>query len=180
MCKLYAKIKHMNIIARIHLVNIADEALPFIRKAMANHIQDVEIIEKNGDYDLSVSLPHSIQKPMRIGTVFDRIEKVLFENNYNTDVVYKHYHLNMRDNSFKIDQISHALSVRETELCAHLLKAGEKGCSRESLLKNVWGYRSDLETHALETQIYRLRQKIEKTPDSPQIIVTIEGGYKFS
>ena len=36
-----------------------------------------------------------------------------------------------------------------------------------------------METHTLETHIYRLRQKMEDEPDSPQRLVTIENGYKI-
>lgn len=54
------------------------------------------------------------------------------------------------------------LTAREAELVTALLAAGEAGLAREDLLRDVWGYASDLETHTLETHIYRLRQKIEK------------------
>jgi hypothetical protein len=54
------------------------------------------------------------------------------------------------------------LTAREAELFSALLEAGEAGLAREDLLRDVWGYASDLETHTLETHIYRLRQKIEK------------------
>ena len=57
--------------------------------------------------------------------------------------------------------------------------AGEEGCTREVLLHKIWGYKSDLDTHTLETHIYRLRQKIEAEPDFPNHLLTIENGYKL-
>lgn len=170
----------MSGIAKIKLEKCNNDALPFIKKASQYHIQGIEIIDEINDADITVSLPESMMKPVRVGTIIDYIEKILFDHNYNIDVLYKDYHLNIRDNDLKIGKKSYPLSARETDLCAYLLRAGDKGCHRETLLNHVWGYRADLETHALETQIYRLRQKIEKSPDNPKIIVTIDGGYKFA
>ena len=45
------------------------------------------------------------------------------------------------------------------------------------LQKNVWGYNSDLETHTVETHIYRLRKKIKKTFGDDKLIQTSKDGY---
>ncbi len=170
----------MSGVTTIQLENYGQGALNFIKTAAQKHIQDIEIIDESHEIDIVIALPDHLAKPCRMGAIIDYIEKTLFEHNYNLDVIYKNYHLNIRDNHLTIDKKQHGLSARETDLCAVLLRAGGRGCQRETLLNHVWGYRADLETHALETQIYRLRQKIEKNPDIPQIIMTIEGGYKFA
>ncbi|MBY0407116.1 MAG: winged helix-turn-helix domain-containing protein, partial [Rickettsiales bacterium] len=46
---------------------------------------------------------------------------------------------------------------KEIAILQHLNAAGAEGLSREALLKNVWGIDSSLDTHTLETHIYRLR-----------------------
>ena len=53
------------------------------------------------------------------------------------------------------------LTDKERLLLRFLFEAGEDGIARKQLLKDVWGYADDAETHTLETHIYRLRQKLE-------------------
>ena len=71
------------------------------------------------------------------------------------------------------------LTDKEVALLATLAEAGAAGVPRALLLERVWGYKEDLETHTLETHIYRLRQKIEADPTAPVWLLTIEGGYKL-
>ena len=71
------------------------------------------------------------------------------------------------------------LTEKETSILRYLYRAGQRPVSRETLLQEVWGYNSGIDTHTLETHIYRLRQKIEKDPAAPAILVTHAGGYKL-
>lgn len=72
------------------------------------------------------------------------------------------------------------LTDKEVHLLRSLSDAGPDGLSREALLEQVWGYRSDLDTHTLETHIYRLRQKIEADPASPALLLTTASGYALA
>lgn len=72
------------------------------------------------------------------------------------------------------------LTDKEVQLLRILAESGRSGMSRDALLEQVWGYREGLDTHTLETHIYRLRQKIEADPAVPVVLLTIEGGYRLS
>ncbi len=72
------------------------------------------------------------------------------------------------------------LTEKETEILRYLKESKNHTMSRQSLLENVWAYAEGVETHTLETHIYRLRQKIEADPSSPVILLTVEDGYKLA
>ncbi len=52
--------------------------------------------------------------------------------------------------------------------------------SRETLLKEVWGYKASPITRTVDVHVSSLRQKVEADPKSPYFIVTVYGhGYRF-
>ena len=58
-------------------------------------------------------------------------------------------------------------------------RAGDQVIGRDVLLNEVWGYNSGLDTHTLETHVYRLRQKIERDPSNAELLVTEADGYRL-
>ncbi|MBL6771568.1 MAG: response regulator transcription factor [Alphaproteobacteria bacterium] len=71
------------------------------------------------------------------------------------------------------------LTEKETAILKFLYRAGGKVVSRDTLLDEVWGYNAGVNTHTLETHVYRLRQKIEPDPQQNVILITEPGGYKL-
>jgi DNA-binding response OmpR family regulator len=71
------------------------------------------------------------------------------------------------------------LTDKETSILRYLYRSGEKPVGREELLREVWGYNSNVTTHTLETHVYRLRQKIEPDAQSPKLLITETGGYRL-
>ncbi len=72
------------------------------------------------------------------------------------------------------------LTEKETAILRFLYRAGPQVVSRDVLLREVWGYNSNITTHTLETHIYRLRQKIEDDPAHARVLVTDAGGYRLN
>ena len=70
------------------------------------------------------------------------------------------------------------LTKNETNILKFLYRSTGP-VSRDHLLREVWGYNPGMETHTLETHIYRLRQKMEVDSRNPNILVTTkkEGYY---
>ena len=70
------------------------------------------------------------------------------------------------------------LTEKETYLIQFLFKNKNKFVAKRDLLNNVWGINETINTHTLETHVYRLRKKIEKIEKKLNLIILKEkGGY---
>ncbi len=72
-----------------------------------------------------------------------------------------------------------SLTEKEALLLSALLATMPTAIPRESLLRKVWSFEPNIETHTLETHIYRLRQKLEALHPSPCAIETLDGSYRL-
>lgn len=72
------------------------------------------------------------------------------------------------------------LTDKEAAILSRLARAGGEVVSREALLAEIWGYGTDLDTHTLETHVYRLRRKIEDDTEGPGLLLTEAGGYRLA
>lgn len=72
-----------------------------------------------------------------------------------------------------------ALTPLEFDLLVALGRAPWKVFSREELLEKVWGYRHAADTRLVNVHVQRLRAKIERDPEHPEIVITVRGvGYR--
>ena len=105
----------------------------------------------------------------------------------NIEFLKKNFH---SQSEFKIQKYKLDVNSREPNLRDKKIKLTEKECniilyisnsskpvSIEDLQINVWGYHSDLETHTVETHIYRLRKKILDTFQDENFIISNKNGY---
>ncbi|MGA7982943.1 MAG: response regulator transcription factor [Chromatiaceae bacterium] len=71
-------------------------------------------------------------------------------------------------------------SARELELLRYLVAHRGEVLSRETLLRDVWGHRAEVETRTIDNFIVRLRKKIEPNPSQPRFLLTTHGkGYRL-
>ena len=72
-----------------------------------------------------------------------------------------------------------SLTPLEFDLLVALARKPWQVFSREVLLEQVWGYRHAGDTRLVNVHVQRLRSKIERDPEHPEIVVTVRGiGYK--
>ncbi|GEM_PF-1869319 len=84
--------------------------------------------------------------------------------------------------SYCLNQSGYSIKLTKMELSLLmcLRHANGRVLSREYLLQKVWGYNSTIVTKTLDTHIHWLRQKIEPNPNTPQYLMTEDGGYCLS
>lgn len=72
------------------------------------------------------------------------------------------------------------LSAREFQLLRYFVEHAGITLSRDEILREVWGYDAGTFTRTVDVHVASLRQKLEKDPKRPQLILTVSGiGYKF-
>ena len=71
-----------------------------------------------------------------------------------------------------------SLTEKETLVILHL-KNSDKECSVNELQELVWKQSTSLETHTVETHIYRLRKKIKDKFHDDNFIISLKNGYKI-
>lgn len=71
------------------------------------------------------------------------------------------------------------LTPLEFDLLVALARKPRHVFTRETLLEQVWGYRHPADTRLVNVHVQRLRSKIERDPEHPDVVVTVRGvGYK--
>ncbi|MES2641115.1 MAG: winged helix-turn-helix domain-containing protein [Myxococcota bacterium] len=73
-----------------------------------------------------------------------------------------------------------ALTAMEIALLGHLARHAGRDCARDTLLREVWGYRAGLPSRAVDFTVHRLRRKLEPEPSAPVHLVAAPGrGYRL-
>jgi two-component system response regulator MtrA len=72
-----------------------------------------------------------------------------------------------------------SLTPLEFDILLALARKPGQVLSREALLEQVWGYRFAADPRLVNVHVQRLRSKIERDPERPEIVVTVRGvGYR--
>ena len=115
--------------------------------------------------------------PFRAGAVIDRVAMLIASQESDLEVNVGPYTLRATHNLLEYEGKAVKITDTEKRLLFVLFAANGQSVSRDDLLDQVWGMRPDLDTHTVETHIYRLRQKIENNPSEPKFLMTVDDGY---
>lgn len=103
------------------------------------------------------------------------LQRLMMLENMHTIALANHWQLDMQARMLGREGEPLPLTEKECALLKHLAQAHPRPLTREDLLAQVWGMAGDVDTHTLETHIYRLRAKLEAlTP--PACDIRTEGG----
>ncbi len=119
--------------------------------------------------------------PIEINKLFDFLninflkQKIKFQK----DVKIGFYTINFNSRKMFKDDKYLKLTEKEAKII-NFIKNSKNSTSIQQLQKNVWGHKSKLDTHTVETHIYRLRKKIKKIFNDTSFIKSLSKGYKIS
>ena len=116
--------------------------------------------------------------PLNFFSLIDKINSVLLMQQYDYQSNYeiKNYKVNLNSKIISKKDKELKLTQREIEVILYLKKS-DQPVKVNTLQKKVWGYSENLETHTVETHIYRLRKKLKKTFDDENFIESLKEGY---
>ena len=126
-----------------------------------------------------------LTKPFEAEELLARIEALLRRTQKDADRDLGSYEFGDVRVDFARNQLTRNgeitdLAEQESQLLNYLIRHRGEVASRETLLKEVWGYRAIPFTRTVDVHIAWLRQKIETNPRSPRHIMTVRGkGYRF-
>lgn len=116
--------------------------------------------------------------PVKIDKFIENLNIQLLKQKYNyqSEIEIKQYKLNL--NSREISQNKKLIKLTEREIDIILfLNEIKKPQNIDVLQKEVWGHTNELETHTVETHIYRLRKKIKDKFNDDEFIISLKEGY---
>ena len=119
--------------------------------------------------------------PIKLSKLIEKLNIEFLKRNFHSqsELKIQKYNLdiNSRELIFKDKKIK--LTEKESNIILYISNS-TKPVSIEDLQLNVWGYHSDLETHTVETHVYRLRKKILATFDDSDFINSEKNGYQIN
>ena len=118
--------------------------------------------------------------PISISKLLEKINTEFLKKNFNkkSDVMIGRYRLNLNSREMFNSKIKLKLTEKEINSIIYLFGA-RAPVKISELQTKVWGYNSKLDTHTVETHIYRLRKKISKTFNDNNFIISNKNGYEI-
>jgi hypothetical protein len=119
-------------------------------------------------------LPLTVKKLIEL--INNRLIKLKFKQ--QSKITIKDYELNLNSKSFSKGNLKLKLTEKEIEIILYL---NDKKIKQNvaDLQKNIWNYSTNMETHTVETHIYRLRKKISDLFKDEKFILSHKNGYSI-
>jgi hypothetical protein len=115
--------------------------------------------------------------------IFKLIEKINIEFlklqfNNQSQIKVNNYTIDLNSRTMLINNLKLKLTEKEINTINYLFKSN-KPVNIDELQEKVWSYQADIETHTVETHIYRLRKKILNTFNDKEFIISKKNGYQI-
>ena len=174
---LYHVLKELSPYFNFKIVKIENEKTLNIQ---VSDLKNYVIVTKNKNLNFS-SLILVNNLPINIFWLIEKINISFLKNQFNnqSQVKVNDYIIDLNSREIISDNKKLKLTEKEVNTIIHLSKNTEP-VSVNELQKKVWSYQSDIETHTVETHVYRLRKKIFNIFNDNQFIVSKKNGYQIN
>ena len=145
------------------------------------NISKKNVVVISGDKKSNLQNQVKIEEyPINIQKLIEIINIQFLKNKFNqqNNVKVGKYHINLNSRAMNLESKFLQLTEKEVKIIS-FLNDSDSPISINKLQSEVWGYKSKLETHTVETHVYRLRKKIEKKFKDNSFIVSLKNGYKI-
>ena len=151
-----------------------------VKKFLQKTVRNCNIfVVQDKNLKIDIENVNFLSPPILFKEFMNQLHKINKKNgNLSNVVVLKNLQFNSKNYEVIFDRTNK--KVRLTELEGRLLKflsENIKGSTKQELLSKVWGHNKILDTHTLESLIYRLRKKIEINPNEPELLILKEKKY---
>ena len=138
------------------------------------HEKEYNFFVKNINEDQIIKF----KPPINIFTFIENLNVRFIQKKYQdqSNVNVKDFFLDINSRELKKGKLSLKLTERETDMIL-FLNNSKKPVNVETLEKEIWQHSSELETHTVETHIYRLRKKIKAEFGNEELITSNKDGY---
>ena len=149
----------------------------FINKIKLEEKNIFFLCQKSGKIDIDNNY-NIFYYPIDIYNLIEKIniQLIKYKYNFQSKISVKNYFLDLNSRIMSTENESLKLTEREMEIILFLndCKTPQK---INDLQNKVWSYSSELETHTVETHIYRLRKKISNSFKDEDFIISTDAGY---
>ncbi|MDC1096128.1 helix-turn-helix domain-containing protein [Pelagibacteraceae bacterium] len=168
----FSSLKYDGILVDDNIVNNS-----YLLQSINENIDKNVIYVKDNKTINNINYNEIIIKPININDLNHKVVSLITKKNFlkNSSLVIKNYVLDKNEKKLKNNNLSIIITEKEIQLI-ELLFYEKNPMPKKLILKSVWKYASDADTHTVETHIYRLRKKIlDKFKDNSFIINNKEG-----
>ena len=118
--------------------------------------------------------------PIKISNFIEKLNIQLLKNQFNkkSEITIGKYMIDLNSRELKLKDTFLKLTEKEINTIIYLHKS-ISAVGVHKLQSKVWGYEPNLETHTVETHIYRLRKKILQTFNDNNFIISQKNGYQI-